>query len=71
MEKEKSAFAVGDKIEWTALLDGKQITISGKVVEIVDGQMMCIGQCTKTGNWWRDYLFAPSIKKRNCRTVNV
>lgn len=50
------AFVEGDKIAWSAIVNGKVVRLKGDVSSIVGETMCCIGQCVVTGNWWRDYV---------------
>jgi len=51
-----SAFVEGDKIAWSAIVNGKVTRLKGDVSSIVGETMCCIGKCVATGNWWRDYV---------------
>jgi hypothetical protein len=51
-----SAFSEGDKIAWSAIVNGKVVRLKGDVSSIVGETMCCIGKCVATGNWWRDYV---------------
>lgn len=51
-----SAIVEGDKIAWTAIVNGKVVHLKGDVSSIVGETMCCIGKCVATGNWWRDYV---------------
>lgn len=51
-----SAFVEGDKIAWSAIVNGKVVRLKGDVSSIVGETMCCIGKCVATGNWWRDYV---------------
>lgn len=64
-QKNKPDFSIGDKIYWSAIINGKITRLKGDVSDIVGDTMTCIGQCVSTENWWRDYvsIFDKSIKK--------
>lgn len=51
-----SAFSEGDKIAWSAIVNGKVVRLKGDVSSIVGETMCCIGKCVATGNWWRDFV---------------
>lgn len=51
-----SAFSEGDKIAWSAIVNGKVVRLKGDISSIVGETMCCIGKCVATGNWWRDYV---------------
>ncbi len=51
-----SAFVEGDKIAWSAIVNGKVVRLKGDVSSIVGETMCCIGKCVSTGKWWRDYV---------------
>lgn len=49
-------FLVGDKIAWSAIVNGKVTRLKGDISSIEGETMCCIGKCVATGNWWRDYV---------------
>lgn len=55
-ETAAAAFSEGDKIAWSAIVNGKVVRLKGDISSIVGETMCCIGKCVATGNWWRDYV---------------
>lgn len=50
------SFVEGEKITWSAIINGKVTRLKGDVSSITGETMCCIGKCVITGNWWRDYV---------------
>lgn len=49
-------YTEGDKISWSAIVNGKVTRLKGYVSSIVGETMCCIGKCVATGNRWNDYV---------------